>query len=54
MTSSNIALDIWQHAVAAANPEAAILTACMSHYNELSPLLNDLVVSPNTSTSAPP
>ncbi|QEL13606.1 glycerate kinase type-2 family protein [Limnoglobus roseus] len=38
--SSDIALDLWQHAVAAANPEAAILNACMALYDELSPLLN--------------
>ncbi len=40
MTSSEIALDIWRHAVAAANPEQAILDACMALYDELAPLLN--------------
>ncbi len=40
MTPSEIALDIWNAAVAAANPEAAILAECMRRYDELAPLLD--------------
>jgi glycerate 2-kinase len=40
MTSSDIAIDIWNAAVAAANPEAAILAECLRRYDELAPLLD--------------
>jgi glycerate 2-kinase len=40
MTSPEIAIDIWNAAVAAANPEDAILAECLRRYDELAPLLN--------------
>lgn len=40
MTPSEIALDIWNAAVAAANPEDAILAECMRRYDALAPLLD--------------
>lgn len=40
MTPSEIAIDIWNAAVAAANPEDAILAECMRRYDELAPLLD--------------
>ncbi len=40
MTSCEIAIDIWNAAVAAANPEDAILAECMRRYDELAPLLD--------------
>lgn len=40
MTPSQNALDIWNAAVEAANPEAAILAECMRRYDELAHLLD--------------
>lgn len=40
INSPDIALELWRHAVEAANPEAAILNACLALYDDLSPLLN--------------
>lgn len=40
MTSTEIAIDIWNAAVEAANPESAILNECMRRYDELAPLLD--------------